>query len=77
MQTVLSSRYLQSKLKEGNISMKVLLIPACTLLGLASVSIAHNPLTPIEEYHVQEYLSELEESITPKFIKDVLESVEM
>jgi len=49
----------------------------CTLLGLASVSIAHNPLTPTEEYHVQEYLSELEESITPKFVKDILESVEM
>ena len=77
MQTVLSSRYLQSKLKEGNVLMKVLVIPMCTLLGLASVSIAHNPLTPIEEYHVQEYLSELEESITPKFIKDRLESVEM
>ena len=77
MQTVLSSRYLQSKLKEGDISMNVLVIPACTLLGLASVSIAHNPLTPIEEYHVQEYLSEPEESITPKFIKDILESVEM
>jgi hypothetical protein len=77
MQTVLSSRYLQSKLKEGNVLMKVLVIPMCTLLGLASVSIAHNPLTPIEEYHVQEYLSELEESITPKFIKDILESVEM
>ncbi|HBP82958.1 MAG TPA: hypothetical protein DD662_10655, partial [Planctomycetaceae bacterium] len=76
-QTVLSSRYLQSKLKEGNVLMKVLVIPMCTLLGLASVSIAHNPLTPIEEYHVQEYLSELEESITPKFIKDILESVEM
>ena len=57
--------------------MNVLVIPACTLLGLASVSIAHNPLTPIEEYHVQEYLSELEESITPKFVKDILESIEM
>jgi hypothetical protein len=77
MQTVLSSRYLQSKLKEGDISMNVLVIPACTLLGLASVSIAHNPLTPIEEYHVQEYLSELEESITPKFIKDIFKSKEM
>ena len=77
MQTVLSSRYLQSKLKEEDISVNVLVIPACTLLGLASVSIAHNPLTPIEEYHVQEYLSELEESITPKFVKDILESVEM
>ena len=73
----MSSRYLQSKLKEGNVLMKVLVIPMCTLLGLASMNIAHNPLTPIEEYHVQEYLSELEESITPKFIKDVLESVEM
>ena len=77
MQTVLSSRYLQSKLKEGDISMKVLVIPVCTLLGLASVNIAHNPLTPIEGYRSQEYLSELEESITPKFIKDRLESVEM
>tara|TARA_Y100001933_G_scaffold262409_1_gene319799 strand:- start:3687 stop:3911 length:225 start_codon:yes stop_codon:yes gene_type:complete len=72
MQTVLSSRYLQSKLKEGDISMKVLVIPACTLLGLASVSIAHNPLTPIKEYHVQEHLSELEESITPKFLNTYL-----
>jgi hypothetical protein len=77
MQTVLSSRCLQSKLKEGHISMKVLVVPMCTLLGLAGVSIAHNPLTPTEEYHVQEYLSELEESITPKFVKDILESVEM
>ncbi len=77
MQTVLSSRYLQSKLKEGDISMNVLVIPACTLLGLASVSIAHNPLTPIEGYRSQEYLSELEESITPKFIKDIFESKEM
>ena len=49
----------------------------CTPLGLASVNIAHNLLTPIEEYHVQEYLSELEESITPKFVKDILESVEI
>ena len=49
----------------------------CTLLGLASVNIAHNPLTAIEEYHVQEYLSELEESITPEFVKDILESVEI
>ena len=57
--------------------MKVLVIPACTLLGLASVSIAHNPLSPLEEYRVQEYLSELEESITPKVVKDILESVEM
>jgi len=57
--------------------MKVLAIPMCTLLGLASVSIAHNPLTPIEEYRVQEYLSELKESITPEFVKDILESVEM
>ena len=77
MQAVLSSRYLQSKLKEGNVLMKVLVIPMCTLLGLASVSIAHNPLTPIEEYRVQEYLSELEESITPKFVKDIFESKEM
>ena len=77
MQTVLSSRYLQSKLKEGDISMKVLVIPVCTLPGLASVNIAQNPLTPIQEYHVQEYLSELEESITPKFVKDIFESKEM
>jgi len=77
MQTVLSSRYLQSKLKEGDISVKVLVIPAYTLLGLASVNAVHDPLTPTEEYHVQEYLSELEESITPKFVKDILESVEM
>lgn len=48
----------------------------CTLLGLASVNIAHNPLTPIEGYRSQEYLSELEESITPKFIKDIFESKE-
>ena len=68
---------MQSKLKEGNVLMKVLVIPMCTLLGLASVTIAHNLLTPIEEYHVQEYLSELEESVTPKFVKDILESVEM
>ena len=57
--------------------MKVLVIPACTLLGLVSVSIAHNPLTPIEEYRVQEYVSELKESITPEFVKDILEFVEM
>ena len=57
--------------------MKVLVIPMGTLLGLASVNIAHNLLTPIEEYHVQEYLSELEESITPEFVKDILESVEI
>ncbi len=49
----------------------------CTLLGLASVNIAHNPLTPLEEYLVQEYLSELEESITPEFVKDIFESEEM
>ena len=77
MQTVLSSRYLQSKLKEGNVLIKVLVIPMCTLLGLANVNIAHNPLTPIEEYHVQDYLSELEESITPECVKDILESVEI
>ena len=77
MQTVLSSRYLQSKLKERKVLMKVLVIPMCTLLGLASVNIAHNLLTPIEEYHVQEYLSEFEESITPEFVKDILESVEI
>ena len=57
--------------------MKVLVIPVCTLLGLASVNAVHNPLTPIEEYHVQEYLSELEESITPECVKDILESVEI
>lgn len=77
MQTVLSNRYLQSKLKEGDVLMKVLVIPMCTLLGLASVNIAHNPLTPLEEYLVQEYLSELEESITPEFVKDIFESEEM
>jgi len=77
MQTVLSSRYLQSKLKEGNVLMKVLVIPMCTLLGLASVNIAHNLLTPIEEYHVPEYLSEFEESIRPEFVKDIFESKEM
>ena len=57
--------------------MKVLIIPVCTLLGLASVNISHNPLTPIEEYHVQEYLSELEESNIPEFVKDIFESGEM
>jgi len=77
MQTVLSSRYLQSKLKEGDISMKVLVIPVCTLLGLASVNAVHNSLTPIEKYHVQEYLSEPEKSITPEFVKDIFESKEM
>ena len=68
---------MQSKLKDGYVLMKVLVIPMCTLLGLASVNIAHNLLTPIEEYHVQEYLSEFEESITPEFVKDILESVEI
>ncbi|MDO7689901.1 MAG: hypothetical protein MUQ67_11155 [Pirellulales bacterium] len=57
--------------------MKVLVIPVCTLLGLASVNIAHDPLTPIEEYHVQEYLPEIEDSITTEFVKDILESEEM
>ena len=57
--------------------MNVLVVPACTLLGLASVNIAHNPLTPIEGYHAQEYFSELEESITTEFVKDILESEEM
>ena len=57
--------------------MKVLVIPMCTPLGLASVNIAHNLLTPIEEYHVQEYLSEFEESIRPEFVKDIFESKEM
>ncbi|MDO7683377.1 MAG: hypothetical protein MUQ52_12930 [Pirellulales bacterium] len=73
----MSSRWLQSKLNEGNVLMKVLVIPVCTLLGLASVNIAHNPLTPIEEYHVQEYLPEIEDSITTEFVKDILESEEM
>jgi hypothetical protein len=68
---------LQSKLKEGNVLRKVLVIPVCTLLRLASVNIAHNPLTPIEEYHVQEYVSELEESNIPEFVKDIFESEEM
>jgi hypothetical protein len=68
---------LQSKLKEGNVLIKMLVIPVCTLLGLASVNIAHNPLTPIEEYHVQEYLPEIEDSITTEFVKDILESEEM
>lgn len=57
--------------------MKVLVIPVCTLLGLASVNIAHNPLTPIEGYHVQKYLPEIEDSIAPEFVKDILESEEM
>jgi len=57
--------------------MKVLVIPVCTLLGLASVNISHNPLTPIEGYHAQEYLSELEDSITTEFVKDIFESEEM
>ena len=57
--------------------MKMLVIPVCTLLGLASVNIAHDPLTPIEEYHVQEYLPEIEDSITTEFVKDILESEEM
>ena len=77
MQTVLSSRYLQSKPKEGHISMNVFVIPMCTLLGLASVNAVHNSLTPIEKYHVQEYLSEPEKSITPEFVKDIFESKEM
>ena len=68
---------MQSKLKEGNVLRKVLVIPVCTLLGLASVNIAHDPLTPIEEYHVQEYLPEIEDSITTEFVKDILESEEM
>jgi hypothetical protein len=68
---------LQSKLKEGNVLRKVLVIPVCTLLGLASVNIAHDPLTPIEKYHVQEYVSELEESNIPEFVKDIFESEEM
>jgi hypothetical protein len=49
----------------------------CTLLGLASVFAVHDPLTPMEKYHVQEYLSELEESNIPEFVKDIIESVEM
>ena len=53
--------------------MKVLVIPMCTLLGLASVNAVHNSLTPIEKYHVQEYLSEPEKSITPEFVKDIFE----
>ena len=57
--------------------MKMLVIPVCTLLGLASVNIAHDPLTPIEKYHVQEYVSELEESNIPEFVKDIFESEEM
>ena len=73
----MSSRWLQSKLKEGNVLRKVLVIPVRTLLGFASVNIAHNPLTPIEEYHVQEYLPEIEDSITTEFVKDILESEEM
>ena len=77
MRTVLSSCCFQSKLKEGDVWIKVLVIPVYTLLGLASVNITHNPLTPIEGYRSQEYLSELEESITPKFVKDIFESKEM
>ena len=57
--------------------MKMLVIPVCTLLGLASVNIAHDPLTPIEKYHVQEYVPEIEDSITTEFVKDILESEEM
>jgi len=57
--------------------MNVFVIPMCTLLGLASVKAVHNSLTPMEKYHVQEYLSELEESNIPEFVKDVIESVEM
>ena len=57
--------------------MKVLVIPVCTLLGLASVNAIQEPMTPLEEYLIQEYLSELEESITPKFVKDIFESKEM
>jgi len=57
--------------------MNVFVIPVCTLLGPASVNIVHDPLTPMEKYHVQEYLSELEESNIPEFVKDVIESVEM
>ena len=57
--------------------MKVLIIPVCTLLGLTSVNISHNPLTPIEGYRAQEYLSELEESNIPEFVKDIFESGEM
>jgi len=57
--------------------MNVFVIPVCTLLGLASVKAVHNSLTPMEKYHVQEYLSELEESNIPEFVKDVIESVEM
>jgi hypothetical protein len=34
-------------------------------------------LTPIEEYHVQEYLPEIEDSITTEFVKDILESEEI
>ena len=56
---------------------KMLVIPVCTLLGLASMNIAHNPLTPIEGHHAQEYLSELEESNIPEFVKDIFEFGEM
>ena len=69
MRTVLSSWCFRSKLKEGDVWMKVLVIPVYTLLELASVNIADNPVTPIEEYHVQEYLSELEESIHTEICK--------
>ena len=43
--------------------MKVILIPMCTVLGLACINVSQNPLTPTEERCVQEYLSELKHYI--------------
>ena len=53
--------------------MKVILIPMCTVLGLACINVSQNPLTPTEERCVQEYLSELKHYILPDIPNEISE----
>lgn len=43
--------------------MKAALIPICTVLGLAGIHLSHSPMTEIEKYGLQKFVSELEHSI--------------
>ena len=56
--------------------MKVILILMSTVLGLACINVSLNPVTPIEEHCVQEYLSELKHYILHDIPNEISEKGE-
>ncbi len=57
--------------------MKVILILMSTVLGLACINVSLNPVTPIEEHCVQEYLVEMKHYILPDIPNEISEQVEL